>query len=481
MAKIMMIGYGPLPQPGLKLFMAPSLRTRHLLHGVLEGGHDVELFTLPLPGTEGEEGKEWKLIDDEYEGLKFRRFSNHSGEFAIRTLNELMEEIQPDAIVGVNSYPSYVGAMLSSTVPLWCDLNGYWMAEMQARCAAEQDDSRQVGAWAIERAILRRCDKFSAVSRPQLHAVLGEMATVGRLNKFTFQYQFGSHLPNAAHRWDEPEDASTSPVFRGTTVPQNAFVVLWSGGFNLWTDIDTLLEAMNELMRRHAEVHFVSTGGQLDGVDSTTYERFQTGVEQSPYKERFHLLGWVDSELIPKIYREADVGLNVDGQNYETMFGARNRINAMAAEGLPIATTLGTEISEWLEDADAAITWGMGDPLSLVEALDGKIKSRDELKAIGERASAVMQEDFSYSKTTEKLRRWLEEPTLAPDNEAKVIEYAGELADLNATTVNPLEAQAVLIDQYDSRSLLQTVREIETLRNRRWYRLYRRLKRWLSS
>jgi hypothetical protein len=65
------------------------------------------------------------------------------------------------------------------------------------------------------------------------------------------------------------------------------------------------------------------------------------------------------------VYREADVGLNVDGPNYETLFGARTRILAMAAEGLPVATSVGTELSEWLDDARAALSWQMGDADSL--------------------------------------------------------------------------------------------------------------------
>ena len=69
MSRVMIIGYGPLPAKGLKLFAAPSLRTRHLLHAALEGGHSVYLYTLPLPGTEGPEGEVAAMVAAEYEGL----------------------------------------------------------------------------------------------------------------------------------------------------------------------------------------------------------------------------------------------------------------------------------------------------------------------------------------------------------------------------------------------------------------------------
>ncbi len=481
MARVMMIGYGPLPQRGLKLFMAPSLRTRHFLHGVLEGGHTVNLFTLPLPGTEGEEGEVAAMKPDQYEGLQYQRFTSHLGEFAIQTLNDMVAELKPDAIVGVNSYPSYVGSMLATTVPLWCDLNGYWMAEMQGRCYVEGDDDRLMSAWAIERSILRRADKFSAVSRPQLHAVLGEMAAIGRLNRHTFTYQFGAHIPNAAHKWEGPEDENSQPILRGPIVPYDAFVILWSGGFNLWTDIDMLMGAMNELMDRYPQVHFVSTGGQLHGVDTRTYQLFEEAVEASPHKDRYHRLGWVNSEDIPQIYRESDLGINVDGMNYETMFGARNRINAMAAESLAIVTTLGSEISEWLHDGNAALTAEMGNMKSLVDAIEPYVEQREGLRVFSDRAEKIMEEDFSYSRTTRALRAWLENPTLAPDNEAKIKQAGGELSDLKATSINALESQAVLLENHDPRELMRIEREHEMMLNRPWRRAVRKIRRLLGS
>lgn len=476
-----MIGYGPLPQEGLKQIPRAILRTRQILKGVLEGGHTVNLFTLPLPGGSQEGGEPASMVPDQYEGLQFQRFTKHSGEFSIRTLNEQVRQLEPDAIVGINTYPAYVGAMLSTTVPLWCDLNGFWMAEMQARCAAESDDSRLVGAWAIERTMLRRLDKFSAVSRPQLYAVLGEMAGIGRFNKFTFDYSFGSHVPNAVEplAFEAPREAEM--VLRGPIVPEDAFIVLWSGAFNLWADIDNLVQAMNDLMSHHERVHFVSTGGKLAGADTRTYQKFEDIVAASPYRERFHLMGWVEAEKLPRIYREADVGINVDLKNYETLFGGRTRIHSMAAEGLVVVTTLGTEISEWLLDGDAALTAPMNDAPALVEAIEPFVVNPEGLVAYRKRAKRMMETDFSISQTTRGLRKWLEAPKLAPDNEAKVKNSQGEIAELGTTSINALESQSILLDSYDPRTLMQTKRELDTIRRKTWYRVFRKLGGWLGE
>jgi hypothetical protein len=46
-------------------------------------------------------------------------------------------------------------------------------------------------------------------------------------------------------------------------------------------------------MERYPEVHFAATGGDVEGVDTTTYERFQEIVRASPHRERYHLLDWI--------------------------------------------------------------------------------------------------------------------------------------------------------------------------------------------
>lgn len=467
MSRVMIIGYGPLPRSGMPYVSAPSLRTRHFLKPILEAKHTVNLFTLPLPGTEGPAGHVAAMMPDNYEGLAYQRFTNHDGEFAIRALNEQVRQLKPDAIVGVNTYPSFIGARLSTTVPLWADLNGYWMAEVQGQCAINHDDTRLEEAWAIERAIVRRLDKFSAVSRPQLHAVLGEMAGIGRLSQYTFEYQFGHRIPNAAYKWEDISPAAGEAhetILRGPIVPSDAFIILWSGGFNVWCDVPSLVETMNILMAQYPAVHFVVTGGRIEGVASKPYQQFEELVEQSPHKDRFHLLGWVETDKLPRIYQEADLGINVDTRNYETMFGARNRLNAMGIEGLAMVSTVGTEISEWLEDGRALLAAPMGDPQKLAAVIEPWIEQREHLAIYARNAKRIMQEEFNYEKTTRPLLYWLDEPELAPDNIEKIERTQGKLNDLNNMALNSLEEQAMLLERTTTKDLQQSMTELEALR-----------------
>ena len=96
---------------------------------------------------------------------------------------------------------------------------------------------------------------------------------------------------------------------------------------------------------------------------------FQKRVAESRFHERFHLLGWIPSEQVPSLLSEANMGINVDRFCIETETGARNRINEMLRFGLPIVTTAGSEIAEYIEQYGAGKTCPSGSSEEIAQAL----------------------------------------------------------------------------------------------------------------
>ncbi len=438
----MLIGYGPLPGPGVRMVNGACLRTRQFLRGILADNHEVDLYILPIHGAETGNGKP-AVEGTELDGFDYHQFTNHSGEFAVGELNDQLRRVRPDVIVSVNTYPSYVASMLSTTTPLWCDLGGSWMAEMQAKCHSEDSDDRLLSAWNIQRAILQRLDRFSTVSRPALHAVTGQLAAVGRLNKFTYNHFFGSPIPNSNYAWTDCREDENDYVLRGDVLPHMAFAMLWSGGFKPWHDVEMLMKAVNELMDRYEEVHFVATGGAPCEADDATYKKFKKLVKSSPHKDRFHLLGWVECEKLGAIYRECDLGINIDSATYETIFGGRSRVNSMASTDLGILTTVGTEVSEWLDDAHAGLMINIGDPESVIEEVEAWIDQKEKIGDYSRRALKMMNSDFTDAITTKPVCKWLESPSSAPDNQEKVRQGGKKLDYLPSISLNPLEERSV--------------------------------------
>lgn len=471
MSRVMIIGYGPLPETGMAYVTGACLRTRQILKPVLEAGHTVNLFTLPMIGAPGAESDVPAMLPASHEGLTYQQFTSNEEDFAIRMLSEQARRLEPAAIVAVGTFPAYVAARLGVPTPLWVDFTGHWMAENQGLAWVHQDDQRLAEAWAIQRTILRRLDKFSSATRAQLHATLGELGAIGRMNQYTFDYPFGSYMPNAFFRWAAPagsgEAAAGEPVLRGPVVPPDAFILLWSGSFRTAFDVPMLVSVVNKLMEKYPQVHFVATGGRVERVITRPYELLSELVEQSPYASRYHLLGWVPSDELPAIQREADLAINVDASNYETMFGGRYRLNNLAAEGVPIATTLGSEMSEWLDDAHAVMAAPMGDADALVEAIEPWIEQREGLQGYARRARALMESDFSPAATTRKLLMWLRNPKPAPDNRVKLQQAKGQPIDPASVALNPLEEQAMLISKFSSDELAAAAARLDSERQRR--------------
>ena len=541
MSKLLIVGLGPLFENGVRYLGAQCLRTWCFVEPLLRDGHTVRLVTMPITHPRDVQPA---LIRLNFHGLEYQSFTNCDFPFIHETLTQVARSFAPDAMIAVNNLPAWIVARLPLCVPMWADLYGYQMAEKQGQAARTHDDDALVPAWKNEALTARRADKFSAVSRPQLHALLGEMASLGRLNQHTFRYHFAHHIPASFHpafasppvcqsdrsdrsdrsdQSDSPSASGTvrqsalslpqhsalstqhsalstqhsalspqssvlssqhsalstqhSPVLRGKIVPPDAFVLLWSGGYNFWTDPDFLFDFISAALHQDARIHYVSTGGALEGYNTQTYERFRDLVERSDVRDRCHLLGWVPAEDLPGIYREADLAINIDEPNYETLFGARTRVNNLMAAGVPVLTTFGSEVSQAIADGKCGIVCPAQDAQALAAAVRRAVEERAWLRELAEKARAFALREWAPEKVTEPLRKWVQAPAPAPDNAAKLRENPGILSFLDAA-VNELDRNAALVERHGAHEMRRDQDDFDTIRSKRWYKILKRVAGW---
>ncbi len=205
-----------------------------------------------------------------------------------RRIQEIHDRFKPDAILAATIFAALPLSGLQSDCPVWIDLFGHVMAEAQAKAYRYQDDSFLDHFRRHELLAIQKGDKFSTVSRAQEYAAIGELGLINRLNSKTAGYSFCHTIPCAMEPSIYTHDKI---VMRGMDVPEQAFVVLWSGGFNTWTDIDTLVAGLELAMDRNPNIWFVSTGGQIDGHDEITYPSFVRKVKQVPSFRSFFAQG----------------------------------------------------------------------------------------------------------------------------------------------------------------------------------------------
>jgi glycosyltransferase involved in cell wall biosynthesis len=480
MTRILAIGTGPLLEPGVTKIGGQCLRTWHFVKPLLEAGHEVTLVTLPIPDRDAPT-PDSPVVKKHYGDFAYSAIQTHDPHSMLDLVSRLFTECAPDCILGINALPSFIACQLPTHKPVWVDLNGYAMAEGQMRARRYGDDESLKFFWAQEQTVARRADKFSTVSTPQAHALIGELGLVGRLNRWTAQYQFVTVIPNAVNEiYLREPDPGTPCRLRGVSVPSDAFIVLWSGGYNTWTDVDMLTTALTKAMSQNPTVHYVSTGGMVEGHDEITYSQFQKRISESPYRDRFVLQGWIDASLLPAYYRESSLGLNIDSWNYETLFGARNRLTNMIAMGLPVLTTLGTEISHVIKTHQLGLTVEIGNADEMAALIVEAAGRPQWVREIGERGKAFARQHYSYTRTTQAVQEWASDPHPAPDTLRKT--------SLDATGKNPacialneIEKYYSLLSNATIHELEQASRDLEAIRQKLPLKLYRALKRAIKG
>ncbi|MEN8162544.1 MAG: glycosyltransferase [Acidobacteriota bacterium] len=409
MSRLLVLGVCPLPFESTIRSFGPGTRTWQVVEPLIHDGHEVTLVALRIPGTYADDTPE-EVVHREgqfnYASIPYEAFST------TQYIKNVYRDMKPDAVIFAHGSASYFDHLLEPDVPVWIDLCGHVMAEAQAKAAVYGDDSfinyffeRSVGA-------LFHGDHFSAVSLAQKYALIGELGLAGRLNAATDGHDLVSVIPCGV---EEDDYAHQTKVFRGVDIDEHAFVVLWSGGFNTWTDIDTMFEGLIFAMERDHSICFVATGGQIDGHDEKTYPRFVEMTENSEFKNRFVLKGWIDRDVVPSTYFEADVGINCEKDIYEVRLGSKHRILDWSRAALPVVSTRVTELSVAIENEGVGFICDPGDSEALGRAILDAAEQRAELPEMGRRCREAMRRLYGFRPSTSELRRWAQTPTFAPD------------------------------------------------------------------
>lgn len=405
MNRIMILGLGPIAtEPSVK-FHGGGNRAWHFTKPLLEAGFEVTLICMRITdSTQPDQPDEIERRDGELTILSVDEIRCFARDDYLR---ERIARFQPDALVGACDYPSARACTVAGDLPVWADIHGYPMGEAQAKAYHYQDSGYVHHFWNIHRAVLRRGDRFSVTSERQRTATIGELGAMGRLNQYTFGEELVTQIPIA---WD-PD----TPFVPRQRRKEDPLIVFFCGGYNLWCDEETLFLALEKAMEQDSRIRFLSTGGAIEGHDEKNYPRFAARVEQSRFRDRFDLRGWVSKAEVEQCLRQAHLGINVDLPCYETLIGARNRITEFMARGVPILTTLGTEISQILFYKGMVLTVPMKKPEALAREIILAANHPEKLEKMAALARQLFETQYTYRATTQELLAWCRNPVHSGD------------------------------------------------------------------
>ncbi len=422
--KILIIGMSPMPFENDRKVYGTGIRTWQIIRPLLEKGHRLCIAGYAIPSAYPDGFKSIKEKNYHYGGYEFEYHILEKDDFEdTGLLADIARSFGPDCIIGCTFYPSYLAAKIKDAIaddpgeikvpPLWADLFGHVMAEAQARAFMDGGDGLLFHYWNSEYNILKTADIFSCVSVRQEYATIGELGAVGRLNRFTSGYEFTNTIP-CGLPLEDYEHKKT--VIRGKHgISKDDFVVLWSGGYNTWTDVDTLFKGLERAMEKDPLIKFVSTGGEIPEQDLKTYPHFLSLIRSSRFAGRFIMKGWIPGEEVPDHYLEADIGINIDKNIYEVRLGSKNRILDWFRAGLCVLSSDVCELTGLMADAGAGYVFRPGDPEDLAGKLLMLASDREKAGAAGRAGRQFGLKEFSFKRTTRALQQWVEDPVMAPD------------------------------------------------------------------
>lgn len=480
--KIFVLGMSPMPFENDRKVYGTGIRTWQFVRPLLEKGHRlcVVNYAIPsayLPGFKSESHEKYKYdkYDFQYHILNKKDFENTS------RLQEIAQWFDPDCMVGCTFYPSYLGARLKEImeggrdprpgkpIPLWADLFGHVMAEAQARAYMDGDDTPLFHYWNSEYKILTQADIFSCVSGRQEYSTIGELGAVGRLNRHTSGYKFTNTIPCGL---PAEEYVHKKNAIRGKDgIGDKDFVILWTGGYNTWTDVDTLFDGLMLAMKKNPRIRFVSTGGEIPEQDIRTYPHFLSKIKSCEFADRFVMKGWIAGEDVPDHYLEADIGINIDKDIYEVRLGSKNRILDWFRAGLCVLSSNVCELTGIMAAAGAGYIFKPGDASGLAGKLIFLAEHPGEVEATGKAGKEFGFREFDFSRTTASLQAWVEDPGTSPDwGKERKLFFEKEKALANLKDI--ADRQNKMIEERDRR-----VAELESIIKKTVaYRIYNYLK-----
>ncbi len=399
-------GAGPLPnEEGVLWQTAYGLRTWQFLQAFIDK-KEWEVFLVLLTEQKNYKNarplKKWVKKD----GIHILYLDKDEGGFK-NELKKAFKDSNADLCIGVNNLPSFYLAELSSQIPFWADLNGWLMGEAQSAAFVHQDSSYLKTLWQREKKILEKMDCGSVASTPQKEASYGEIATLFRLNHLTEGQEFFHVIPPANEL--ETEKASHYKL----DLKSNERAILFCGSYNTWLDEETLFAGLELAMKQNPTLHFMSTGSEADAEGNPVLKNFLAKIQNSEYKHRYHFLGRLEKKDLLAVYEQVLGAINLDRDNLETHFGARNRINEWLHYGVPTLSTAGSEFTKHLAQEKIIFALPFKDPKALSKAI-ATLFDLDR-KSWAETAKKFMSKEYSYKKTLAPFVAWLNAPKIAPD------------------------------------------------------------------
>lgn len=336
-------------------------------------------------------------------GLQVTVCSPSELERGATEIKRLLRDGSFTCVVAISPFPAEAAVMAEPALPIWVDMNGNHPAEIQLQGNADRRaGERLVRILALENSLLRRGDAFSTPSGRQACAVAGELLLLGRLG-----HQSAGAVPVV------PIPHCAVGEFDESSRTGQEFIIISTGSFNQWFDELTLFKGLESAMKKNDRIRFVSTGGGIP-FSPSKYDGFKKMIEDSPFRSRFTLHGWVQLDTLKEVYGSASAAVYTDIPALETFLGARTRTLDWINRGIPVVCTDGAEISEEIGKHGMGLVVPPLNPEALSDAFLKLASFPDLSREIAARQKVWCSTHGSSAKLFQPLVNWCTNPSRLP-------------------------------------------------------------------
>ncbi|MCB0879439.1 MAG: glycosyltransferase family 4 protein [Thermoleophilia bacterium] len=389
----------------------PAIRALQLARQLAARGAAVTLAAPELPEIEMGDDDQARASEPRLERAAF-------GTPSARSFRALADA--HDVVVCQPQRMDVLRGLAKSRARLVFDLYVPSFVERIAQLATEPGDER-VRRQLLERDRLEYAhavaigDAFVCASERQRDHWLGALGQAGRLD-----LELPVRDPDARSLLDvvafgvdappTPLAAAGEGAVRGRLVPDDAVVLLWTGGLWNWLDPVLVVEALAAARETEPRLHLVVMGFKHPE------EHWQEQEASRRMRERAGELGLLDSgavvlcdEWVPYAERgrfllDADTAVSAHHEGLETRLSYRTRLLDHLWAGLPSIVTSGDDLARELDAAGAAISVAPGDVAGWVEAMR-RIASDPDLREQMSTAAATLAKQHRWERTSEPLAR----------------------------------------------------------------------------
>ena len=266
-------------------------------------------------------------------------------------------------------------------------------------------------------------DFFLCASERQKHFWLGQLASVGRVNPFTYSADSNMSALLAIAPFGIPAEPPVTerPVLRGVVdgIGADDKIIIWAGGIYDWFDPATLIRAVAELApsRPDVKLFFMGTKHPNPAVPEmaavSASRRLADELGLTGRSVFFHDT-WVDYSDRQNYLLEADAGVSTHFDHIETTYSFRTRILDYLWARLPIITTEGDSFADLVERKHLGAVVPERDVAALRDAIESVLYNEADAAGRTERLAAARSE-FIWSNALAPLIEFCRNPVHAAD------------------------------------------------------------------